>query len=233
MPKKTPHLVEHQALFQEIQRHLAELIPPETLPPKRPGPWVSISRQAGSGGRELARQIAEPLGWRIYDREIVSSIAKKTHSSESLLRERDGKTTGAFDGYLAHLLVPDDPGQAGFLEEMGRVIVAIAQQGGAVILGRGANWLLGTEGGLRLRVVAPLESRIENLVREEGISPSQARKAIDRLDAAQRRFIRQTFGRDIDDPLGYDMVLNLGTMLPEVAACMVDSALHRKLRLAE
>ena len=81
--------------------------------------------------------------------------------------------------------------------------------------------------------MAPSDLRIEKVAREEGLSASRARKAIDRQDAAQKRFIRQTYGQDIDDPLGYDMVLNLGSLDPEVAACMVDSALHRKLRLAD
>jgi cytidylate kinase len=107
-------------------------------------------------------------------------------------------------------------------------IRAIVRAENAVIVGRGANWFLNPRCGLRLRIVAPFDQRVELLATRFGVRREEAARKVRDLDAEQKAFIRQSFGRDVDDPLGYDVVVNLGTLSLESATGIVLAALERK-----
>jgi cytidylate kinase len=225
-------ILERQAKSWEIRRRLAEqggeaAIKAMAHVPE--GPWITVSSPAGSGGLELAHAVAEALGWQVFDRQILTSISEDTRIQEDVLAHLDQKAMGPVNEYLARLLDPRIPGRARFHREMIRVIWGLAQQGNAVILGRGANWFLDARFGLRVRAVAPIELRAERIAVRDGIDPDAARdKAITR-DAQQADFIRQGYGQDISDPLGYDLILNLTHMDQETAVELTLAALRRRL----
>ena len=126
-----------------------------------------VRRRAGPRpGREL--------DWQVFDREIVAAIAAQRQMREAVLSRLDERAIGAFNDYIAQMLVPDDPGQLAYLRELVRVIWGLARQGNAIILGRGANWFLNARFGLRLRAIASLEVRVERVAREEGIALAEA-----------------------------------------------------------
>lgn len=222
-------LVEHQARWNSLRGALEER---RVCPESGEHRWVTISRQTGSGGSILGQAIGERLGWRVFDREIVVEIARAMHRSEPLVATHDEHAAGLLDDYLSYLIVPGDPGQTRFLEEMVTTIRSIIQAENAVIVGRGANWFLSPQCGLRLRIVAPLEQRIELLATRLGMRRAEAARKLRELDAEQKAFIRQSFGRDVDDPLGYDVIINLGTLSLESATGIVLAALERKFASA-
>jgi cytidylate kinase len=221
--------VELQARYREILQRLAELGEQAAQRELGHGPWVTLSRQLGSRGTELAHRMSSPLGWRVYDREIIATIARQTHTPEKVVESRDERASGPFADYLGHLIVPTDPGQAGYLAGMMRVVGSIAREGRAIILGRGANFFLDASYGLRVRVVAPFEDRVARIAQSEGLEQQDAERRVEQNDSDQRGFIQQSFGRDIDDPLGYDLILNTGGMNLEDAGALVATALQRML----
>lgn len=223
--KSIQELVEHQARWNWLRSTLEER---PVCPESGEHRWVTISRQTGSGGSLLGQAIGERLGWRVFDREIVVEIARAMHRSEPLVATHDEHAAGPLDDYLSYLIVPGDPGQTRFLEEMVTTIRAIVRAENAVIVGRGANWFLNPQCGLRLRIVAPFEQRIELLATRFGVRREEAARKVRDLDAEQKAFIRQSFGHDVDDPLGYDVVVNLGTLSLESATGIVLAALERK-----
>ncbi|HUM03775.1 MAG TPA: cytidylate kinase-like family protein [Thermoanaerobaculia bacterium] len=204
--RKVLEMADRQGLFTEVRRRSKDAVPSGTF--RAEGPWVSISRQLGSGGSVLAVQVAEKLGWKVCDREILAAIAADTRSDEHLLGRLDEQGVTEFHEYLAPLIVPDDPGQARYLKEMTRVIARLAREGRTVLVGRGANWILTPSCGLRIRSVGARDARAAVLAEAEGIPLERARKNVDQNDLTQRKFIRQAFNRDIDDPAGYDLILN-------------------------
>ena len=130
--------------------------PPAGSYPNCPkGPYVTVSRQLGTGGRELARRLAERLGWQLFDKEIILAIAEQTHTREKIISRLDEKAIGMFDDLLARWFSADSVGPSDFVREMMQVIWALARNGQAVLVGRGANWLLDPRYGLRVRIVAP------------------------------------------------------------------------------
>ena len=225
-------ILERQAAFWEVRRRLTKEggeTARESLVHLREGPWLTVSKQLGSGGIELARAVGRALGWQVYDREILATIARHTDRRETILSQLDEHAVSSFDDYLAQLVIPGAMSRIGYLQEMLRVVWGVARQGGAVILGRGANWILTPAYGLRLRTVAPLDARIRRMMTHEALSENAAAASIKRHDSEQSAFIRQTFGRDIEDPLGYDLVLNTADVPPETAVEIVSAALRHKL----
>jgi len=233
-PRDIEKIIERQAKFWEVQHRAAVEGGQEArreLVHLTEGPWITVSKQWGSGGEELARRIADELGWQAFDREILTSVAQNSRMMRTVLSRPDERAIGAFNDYMTQLLVPHDPGQITFLREMTRAIWGLARQGRAVILGRGANWILKPQYGLRMRVVAPLDERVERVADTEGLSIDDAQKQVRAHDAEQTAFIRQVFYRDINDPLGYDLVFNLGSLDLRHAVHIAIAAMRRKLGL--
>lgn len=225
-------MLERQARSWELRRRLAGAggdAAREALAHLKEGPWVTISRQLGSGGDELAAAISSRLGWEVYDREILTAIARQTHSRERVMAELDEKSVAPFQEFIARLLVRDDPSQLEYVREMADVIWGLAKKGHAIILGRAANWFLAERYGLRVRVVAPYELRVERVMQKLKSSQAEARKVLQAHDVKRRVFVEQYFGQDINDPLGYDLIINTEALDAESVTEVALAALHSKL----
>lgn len=226
-------IIEKQARFWEVRERIAEEggeAAQRALAHLAEGPWISISKQWGSGSRELARKLADELHWQWFDKQILTAIADHTNSCEQVLYRLDEQAIGSINDYLAQMVVSEDHGQATYLHQMVRVVMGLAKQGNAIIVGRGANFFLDPRYGLRVRLVAPLEKRVARLAAAEGRSPNSARSEIEQNDAQQAAFIRQVFEREIDDPLGFDLVVNTGDLDEDACLRAILAALRQKLQ---
>lgn len=227
-------ILEKQARFSELRRRLAEEggeAARETLAHLHlaEGPWLTISKQLGCGGLELANRLSKELGWQVFDREIVAAIARHTHTREQVLAELDQRVTRPLDEYISHLFGPEKPGSASFTIETVRVIWGIARRGNAIIVGRGANIFLDPRYGLRVRLVAPVETRVACLATHERIDREQAARRVREDDRGQVEFIRKTYKADINDPARYDLVINTGALPPAAIEAICLNALRSKL----
>jgi len=226
-------IIEKQARFWEVRERIAEEggeAAQRALAHLAEGPWISISKQWGSGSRELARKLAVELHWQWFDKQILTAIADHTHSCEQILHRLDEHAIGSINDYVSQMVVSEDPGQATYLHQMVRVVMGLAKQGNAIIVGRGANFFLDPRFGLRVRMVAPLEKRVARVAADEGRSLDSARSEIEQNDAQQAAFIRQVFGRDIDDPLGFDIVVNMGDLDEDTGMRAIVAALRQKIQ---
>jgi len=225
-------ILERQARLQEFRDRAAAQGGEEArraLAHRAEGPWIAISKQTGTGGREIARRLAEDLGWQAFDREILTAIAEHTDRREIVLSRFDERAISAFDDYVGQLVVPGDPGRFAYWRELVRTIWALARRGNVVLVGRGAHWILKREFGLSVRLVAPTAFRSEAIARASEGTVAAARRQMKREDLEQARFVRQVFGRAIDDPEGYDVVLNVATLGPSAVARTIGDALRHKL----
>jgi cytidylate kinase len=231
-PRNIQAILERQAKSWQIRRRLAERggeASIEAMAHVPEGPWITVSSPAGSGGQELAYALSETLGWQVFDREILKAISENTHTQETVLARLDEKAMGPVNEYLARLLDPRMPGRAPFHREMVRVIWGLAKKGNAVILGRGANWFLDPRFGVRVRAVASIEVRAERIAARDGIDLDAARDKVAARDGQQADFIRQFYKQEIGDPIGYDLILNLGHLLQETAVQLTLTALRQRL----
>jgi len=111
-----------------------------------------------------------------------------------------------------------------------KVIGTIGKHGRAVIVGRGANFVLPPDKRLSVRIVAPLELRIKNVTRDFGIDTEEARRRVIRTDSDRRAFVRKYFNTDIRAPLNYDLVINIGILSIEGAVDAIKGALSQKTK---
>ena len=221
-------LADRQGFLREVRRRSESR---SAHPAVAEGPWIAVSRELGSRGGELARLVGEALGWRVFDRELLTAVAEETHRNLLALERFDEKGVRELGEYLAPLILPDDPGQPLVLIGLKHVIHRIGSEGRAVLVGRGANFVLHPAGGLRVRAVGPAGERAEALARAEGIAVQEARRRVAQSDAAQREFVKQAYQREIDDTAAYDLVLSpLALGLPAAAAAILAAA-HAKLGL--
>lgn len=192
--------------------------------PSRPAPVISVSRQYGARGAELARRVAETLGFHFWDQEILHEIARHTHVSERLVAAFDEHHRAAMIETVRSMMRAGPLSASEYFHELARVIHTIAAGGAAVLVGRGAQYLLDPQAVLRVRAVAPLETRVRGLRERRGIDDAEARAEIASVDADRAAFMRDHYGRDVEDPVGYDLVVNTATVPLDRAVELVVAA---------
>jgi cytidylate kinase len=187
-------------------------------------PVITISREPGSGGRLLAQEIARKHALDLFHQEVLHKMAASAKVNATLLETLDERGLNTLENWIASLvherhLWPDQ-----YLQHLMKVIGIIGKHGGAVVVGRGANYILPPENRFRVRVVAPLEVRVDNVARYFDVSREEAKKRVIRTDSDRRAFIRKYFNAEISDPTQYDLVINTENIGIETAAKTVSGA---------
>jgi len=191
-------------------------------------PVVTISRETGSIVNELVQRISQELGLDIIDGKIIHEVAKSVRMSEKVVSYLDEKTRSTLDNWILYLKTTRFLRADQYVRHLTKVVAAIGEQGGALIIGRGANLILPPEETLRVRFIAPIEVRIQNMMQETGITEQEARRQILLKDAERRDSVKKNFKVDIEDPACYDLVINTEFLGTEQIVEMIKSVLKHK-----
>jgi len=222
MPKYIEQLVDEQLRRSEISRRAAEeRLGGRPIPPDVPR-IITISRQLGSGGRIVAEILSERLGWSLWDRELVDAIAENTALRRSVVESFDEKTVSEIEALTRTLMGQPEVGGFMYKRHLTRVVLSIAKRGNAVILGRGANFLLPK--ALNVRIEASEKIRIANMIRVERLTREEAVERIHRSDRERAAFTRQVFNKDVEDCRSYDIVMQADCFTLEQAAEIILAA---------
>ena len=178
-------------------------------------PVISVSREYGSRGSEIARAIATRAGFDLWDQEIVHAMAEQSGVADRLVETLDEHARGALSYVFPTRLAAERFSEEQYRSQLLKILKAIAQHGAAVVVGRGANFVLGPRNAFRVRVVAPIECRARGLVEREGLSEDEARAAISRIDRERAKFMSHSYLRDVADPTAYDLTVNASTFSDE------------------
>jgi cytidylate kinase len=194
------------------------------------GPVITISRMVGCCARDLARDLAERFGVQVWGRELVDEIARDKGLRREVVEQLDQGLVSNVDAWVrgifeSRMFLRDD-----YMESLARVVKTLAETGGAVIVGRGASFILGDRADLRLRLVASDRHRHAVLSQRRGLDHDEAQALMTRTDAARAAFIRSYFDADVDDPGHYDLVVNTERLAPGMLV-EVCEALVRSRRL--
>jgi len=177
---------------------------------------VTIDREFGSGGHEVGRRLAERLGVRFFDEELIARAAEVTGYHEEYIRENDEKAPDypvatLFTGFDSFQLSPFSRIQ----EEEFRIIKEIADEGSCVIVGRAADYILSDYRHVSIFIFAPIEERVRrNLAISERDYPNEhhdaasMEKYVKQIDKQRRRYYEfytdnKWGGRDV-----YDLLIN-------------------------
>ena len=146
---------------------------------------ITITREYGAGGGEVAEQLAETLGWEVLDRELLHQAAEIEHVPDAELERLDEKAVSMADRFSLH------PPHQKYLHGLREAARQAAERGNVVLVGRGARHLLGEMPDVfHLRLVAPRDWRAERMARLEGWSLDQARARCLEVDRTRELFTR-------------------------------------------
>ena len=171
--------------------------------------FVTVSRELGTEGGEIAENVAKILGYRFVDTKAIEKAAAEMGFLESVA-EVDEKAPSFFKRFLSHKPTVE-------LDRLNSIIYELARKGNTVFLGRGGQILLNSfDCALHVRVIASRPKRIRNLM-EKGYAKEAAAKAIEKSDHEKSSFIRFAFRREWDDPGLYDLVINMDKLSVNLA----------------
>jgi cytidylate kinase len=205
------------------------------MPTASPFRVVTISREYGSGGAQLASQLAGRLGWRLLDRTIVEQVAAAAHVDPELVTRYDerpdtwlhalAKNVFSFGAHEGVHVPPEMVDAESLAARSRRVVEQAASLGECVIVGRGSQCALaGRTDVLHVFVFAPAEERIRRAV-ERGLQGDLS--SIVAVDRERSDYTRTLYGRDWRDPQLYHLMLN-STLGIDTLADLVVAALGRR-----
>ena len=173
-------------------------------------PVITISSQPGSGGRVIAKGLAKRLLIDLFDRDIVKEISESAHISGAVIETMEKERLTGIKDFISSLVNDRYLWPGVYLDHLMKVVAAIASHGDAVIVGRGANFLIPPEDRMSIRVIAPFDIRVKNVAKTYGVTRDEAKRRVINRENRRAAFIRQSFNADVANPKNYDLVINTG-----------------------
>jgi cytidylate kinase len=199
---------------------------------------VTISREYGSGGGEVAARLAKSLDWQLVDHALVERVAGEIGASLEEAEAHDEQTQGQIAATLANLTYAF-PGAAGampadtllstaeYRAAFERLVRAAAERGNAVIVGRAGQVILaGRPEVMHVRIVAPFERRVAYVMRREGRDRRAAEARVRQKDRDRIRYLEREYHHRPDEAALYDLVLNTARLGLDEAVAVVRDAMR-------
>jgi len=216
--KSIPRIIEEQ-----VQRW--QIMQKEGTEEKKGVSVITVSREPGSGGRIVATRLADKLGIAIFHQEVINEMAKSADVSEKLVETLDERGLSILEDWISSLVHERHLWPDRYMQHLMKVVGTIGKHGRAVVVGRGANFILPPEKRFSVRIVGPQAWRINNVAKEFDMSSEDAKRRVMRTESDRRAFIRKYFNADIADPTNYDLVVNTATLKVDDAVKVISSAL--------
>ncbi|MBJ7602732.1 MAG: cytidylate kinase-like family protein [Candidatus Dormibacteraeota bacterium] len=208
-------------------------------------PVITISREFGAGGETVGGLVATQLGAELVDRKIFSEVARRLQLSDEEVEEHE-EAAGSFLNRMLRALgsasvefaAPPEaaawtPPFSEVAPDTRRAVLEISQQvireaaatGNAVIVGRGAGFVLRDHADLlNVLIIAPFGVRTAHICETSALSVEDARRLVRQVDANRVAYVKQLFGADPLNPAHYHLVLNTGRLSFEAAANAIIAA---------
>ncbi len=172
------------------------------------GPIITVSREAGAGGSDIARRLAKAMEMDLIGGQIIQHVADSAKMSRKVIESLDEREVTFRETLLSSLFGENRPWPGEYLHHLTRVIGTIGIFGNVIIVGRGANYVLPKEKIFRVRVIAPMELRIKYIMEDRGYTKAEAEQYIVKRDGNRKAFVRKYFNVDIANPTDYDLIIN-------------------------
>lgn len=177
---------------------------------------VSVSREYGSGGREIAEKLANRLGIPYYDKKLIKRIAQESGFADDVVEAFDEKPVDRFflnpNRFLTGMDTNSPVATEVYKTEV-TLLKKIADEGSCVVVGRRADSVLADKAGLvTLFICAPFSDRIERVMRRNNLTESEAKSRILKTDKARASYHDDFSNRSWGDARTYDLCLNSSTI---------------------
>ncbi len=186
---------------------------------------VTISHQMGAGGPEIGMALAQRLGYRYVDQELLQDAVRRYGLAEEKLSHLDESKPTLFERF--------DAETRHYITILQTTLLEFAEADDAVLMGRGGQWLLrGIPHAIRVRIIAPFDLRVKNWMRRTaevtGETPNYraAAELVRRDDTEKAGRMRYLYEVDIGDPTLYDIVINTEKLARDAAVEMIERAVR-------
>ncbi len=207
---------------------------------------ITISREVGSGGRTIGRKLAEKLGVRFSDKELVDELQKKLNLTVDSIEELKGKKKRWLDDFIQMVApVPMSgmlvDGDSDYISEYNlslsvndvfeaerEILNGIADEGSCVIAGRSGFFVLkGRPNKVDILITASRDKRIARIMDKQNLSRQKAEEVIDSVDKARDNYVKRYTGQSRYDARNYHIVLNMDYITEDQAVEMILSYLGK------
>jgi len=196
-------------------------------------PFVTITRQAGSGGIKFGRLLADRLNlrypshehpWHSLDRELVQRIASDHHLSAELVESLEKTSYSWIEEFLSGLSHTDrSPSELAVFRRVMQTTRALARAGHVILVGMaGVLMTRGMPGGVHVRLIAPFEWRVKNLAKNDGLSAAAAHDKVTLLDKDRDAFVARYWPSSAARDDAFHLTLNASLLTEEqMADCVL------------
>lgn len=207
---------------------------------------ITISREVGSGGRTIGRKLAEKLGVRFSDKDLIAALQKKLNLTADSIEELKGKKKRWLDDFIQMVApVPMSgmlvDGDSDYISEYNlslsvndvfeaerEILNGIADEGSCVIAGRSGFFVLkGRPNKVDILITASREKRIARIMEKQNLSRQKAEEVIDSVDKARDNYVKRYTGQSRYDARNYHIVLNMDYITEDQAVEMILSYLGK------
>jgi len=197
-------------------------------------PIVTVSRQYGSGGSEVAERVAKALGWKLYDNAVVEEVAARLRMTPAEVSAREERVPSLVERMASAMAlgVPEVmpvvgemaavPSEERMVMMTKRVIEDAVQAGPAVLVGRGAQCMLARRSDtLHVYCYAPEEDLVRYVIENLGIPAADAPKKVAEVNHQREAYVRLHWKRSWRDVANYDLCVNTASLGLDGAARLV------------
>ena len=200
---------------------------------------ITINRECGTGGGEIARLLGEKLGFKVYGRTVLRAVAQQfgiTLEEMDSIKSQKTSWWGEFcsfyqqygaAGYAPGTIADPTPKSVYYAEE--RFLRDLAEKESCIIVGRaGFHIFRDNPNALHLLIMADRDARIARIAAKQNLSPEEAAKVIDKTDKARDTFVKTVADTSRYDARNYDFVLNVTNMPTEAVAQFLADNIRKK-----
>ncbi len=215
---------------------------------------ITISREYGSRGEEIAQQVATELGYSYFDKEILTDVAREVDTTEDKISEHDEKDEHGFRAFLKNLFAPNNPGFAHYpyypgiavdvsdefvnrqleldanqvTDSFRHVVEKLWERGNVVIVGRGSQKILAAKPDtLHLSFIGKIGVRAETVRAEEHLTREEALEKIQTIDEQRSHYLKRYYDVYWENPRLYHMIINTSLMSIKQAVKVIVAMVHQ------
>lgn len=206
-------------------------------------PIITVSRQYGSGGSEVAERIARSLGWRLYDNAVVEEVAQRLRMTPAEVSAREERVPSLVERMASAMALGDpemmpmvgdlaaQPSEERMVSMTRRVIEDAVMAGPAVLVGRGAQCMLASRtDALHVFCYAPVEELVRYAVEVLGVPFAEANKKVTDMNHQREEYVKHHFKREWRDLANYDLCVNTARLGLDGAAEAVTRLARERFR---
>ena len=204
---------------------------------------ITVSRQYGSGGSEVAERIARSLGWRLYDNAVVEEVAQRLRMTPAEVSAREERVPSLVERMASAMALGDpemmpmvgdlaaQPSEERMVSMTRRVIEDAVMAGPAVLVGRGAQCMLASRAdALHVFCYAPFEELVRYAVEVLGVPFAEANKKVTDMNHQREEYVKHHFKREWRDLANYDLCVNTARLGLDGAAEAVTRLARERFR---